>query len=224
MAKMISEIYTEYKIMPNLQEHMLRVAAVASIICDNFDEFLPKNDIITACLLHDMGNIIKSNLEILPEFLEPEGRDYWQKVKNEYIGKYGEDEHKATLEIMRELGAPSEIIELVDKIGFSLLCEHRDADNLIHKIISYSDGRVDPYGIVSYDERMEEAKKRYQNNKDNKRTEEERLKSVACGEEIEKQIFSKCKIKPEDINNETVAPVILSLKEFVIHSAKNQDW
>ena len=38
----ILDIYDEYKIMPNLQEHMLRVAAVASLICDNFDEVLPK--------------------------------------------------------------------------------------------------------------------------------------------------------------------------------------
>ena len=34
--------------------------------------------------------------------------------------------------------------------------------------------------------------------------------------QIEKQIFSKCKIKPEDINNETVAPIISELKNFVI--------
>ena len=40
---------------------------------------------------------------------------------------------------------------------------------------------------------------------------------------MEKQIFSKCKIKPEDINNETVASIILSLKDFVIHSIKTQD-
>ena len=34
--------------------------------------------------------------------------------------------------------------------------------------------------------------------------------------QIEKQIFSKCKIKPEDITDETVKPVIEELKNFVI--------
>ena len=38
----ISEIYEKYKIMPNLQEHMLRVAGVASIICDNFSKKIEK--------------------------------------------------------------------------------------------------------------------------------------------------------------------------------------
>ena len=58
MVRKISEIYAEYKIMPNLQMHMYRVAAVASLIYDNFNEPLNKEEIITACLLHDMGNII----------------------------------------------------------------------------------------------------------------------------------------------------------------------
>ncbi len=60
----ISEIYEEYKIMPNLREHQLRVAAVAAQICDNFNKPLNKKEIITACLLHDMGNIIKFKLEL----------------------------------------------------------------------------------------------------------------------------------------------------------------
>jgi len=215
MALSIGEIYKKYKIMPNLQEHMLRVAAVASLICNNFDEPLDKEEIITACLLHDMGNIIKFNLEAFPEFLEPEGLNYWQKVKNEYIEKYGPNENHATIEIMRELGVSGQIIKLVDQINFSLLCSHRDSHDMSIKIIHYSDGRVDPYGIVSFDERMDEAKKRYKNHKDSIQ-EEERRRLVVCGREIEKQIFSKCKIKPEDINDETVKPIILELRDFMI--------
>lgn len=213
--KKISEIYTEYKIMLGLQEHMFRVAAVASLICDNFNEPLFKEEIITACLLHDMGNIIKSNFEFLPEFLEPEGLEYWQKVKDDYIKKYGNNEHEATKKIMKELNVSTEAIKFVDQIVFSLLCHHRDSNNFDTKIIQYSDGRVDPYGVVSYDERMNEAKKRYKNHQNNPR-EEEWQKMVACGKEIEKQIFAKCKIKPEDINNDTVTPIILSLRNFVI--------
>jgi hypothetical protein len=38
MSKNILDIYEEYKIMSVLSRHMLRVAAVASMICDNLTE------------------------------------------------------------------------------------------------------------------------------------------------------------------------------------------
>ena len=212
----ISEIYTEYKIIPSLQEHMLRVAAVASLICDNFNEPVSKNEIIIACLLHDMGNILKFQWDLLPKFFAPEGLEYWQNVQNEYIEKYGENEHGATVKIMKELGLSDDVVALAAKNQFNLMCEHRDIDDMNLKIVHYSDGRVDPHGVVSYEERMNEAKKRYENKKDNNFIDEKRHRLVACGQEIEKQIFAKCKIKPENINDETVAPIILKLKDFMI--------
>lgn len=215
MAKKISEIYYEYKIIPSLQEHMLRVAAVASFICDNFSEPLAKEDIITACLLHDMGNIVKFNMNLLLEFFEPEGIEYWQKVKEKYITKYGSNDHETNLKIIKELGFSGDILSLVDQNRFSFLCQHRDSSDMKAKIMHYADGRVDPHGVVSYDKRMLEAKKRYRESAFGAE-EEERQKLVACGKEIEKQIFSKCKIRPEDINDEMVKPIILSLKDFVI--------
>ncbi len=215
MPLSIDKIYKKYKTMSALQNHMLRVAAVASLVCDNFDEPLNKEEIVAACLLHDMGNIIKSDLEYFPEFLQPEGLEYWKNVKDEYVAKYGADEHEATIKIMQELGLSERVIEFVDQIKFSFLCNHRDSDDMSTKIISYADGRVDPHGVVSYDERMDEGKKRYKGRTDVFAV-EGREKLIACGKEIEKQIFSKCKIKPEDITNETVAPVISKLRNFVI--------
>ena len=66
----ILEIYEKYKIMPQLRTHMLRVAAVGKIVCDavnekvkqNRGEFVNTKNVVTACLLHDMGNIIKFDL------------------------------------------------------------------------------------------------------------------------------------------------------------------
>ncbi len=214
MSKTISEIYTEYRIMSNLQEHMLRVAAVASMICDNFTEPLPKSEIITACLLHDMGNIIKSNFEFLPQFLEPEGIEYWQKVKDEYIEKYGTNEEKAHGKIVQEIGVSSNVVSLINKIFFSLLCQHKDLDDMNIKIVHYADMRVGPYGVLSYEDRADEGKKRYKLKTQIEEDERERL--ILCGAEIEKQIFLKCKIKPEDINDQTVTPIISSLRDFVI--------
>ena len=213
--KTISEIYEEYKIMPTLREHMLRVAGVASLICDNFTEPLNKEEIISACLLHDMGNIIKFNLEYFPEFNKPEGLEYWQNVQNEYIEKYGEREHEATLKIIRELGIPKKIVTLASEDQFSLLCQHQNSGDMGMKIVHYADARVSPHKVVSYDERMGEAKERYKDHKYSFQG-DEHFRLVACGKEIEKQIFAKCKIKPEDINDDTVNPLILKLKDFMI--------
>lgn len=211
----ISEIYKEYKIIPSLQEHMYRVAAVASMICDNFDEPVPKEDIVTVCLLHDMGNIIKFKMDVIPEFFEPEGVEYWRGVKDEYIKKYGESEHDATVKIIGELGLSEKISSIAGKNRFSLICEHLSSTDMNIKIVHYADGRVNPFGIVSYEERMEEARKRYENHKDFYE-EEKRLKLVDCGKEIEAQIFARCRIKPEDITDESIAPIIAALKNFVI--------
>jgi len=50
--------------MPQLDEHQLTVAAVADFICAHFNGNINRNNIVKACLLHDMGNIIKFDLSI----------------------------------------------------------------------------------------------------------------------------------------------------------------
>ncbi len=217
MDMSISDIYKKYKIMPSLARHMLRVAGVASIICDNLNESVDKNEIVVACLLHDMGNIIKSKLDYFPEFLEPEGLAYWQKVKYDYMEKYGKDEHNATLQIMKEIGVSDNVISLANENRFSLLCKHSNIDDIRNKIIHYADARVGPHSVLSYEERMEDANKRYKNHELSVE-EVERNKLIACGKDMEQQIFAKCKIKPEDINNESVKDIVSSLRDFVIHS------
>ena len=84
----ITDIYTEYRIPPALQLHQFRVTGVALQIIGSIDVAVDADSIIVACLLHDMGNIIKFNLDYFPEFLEPEGLEYWQYVQNEFIEKY----------------------------------------------------------------------------------------------------------------------------------------
>jgi len=215
MSKTVSQIYTEYKIMPSLQVHMLRVAAVAYLICDNMIEDVSKEDVITACLLHDMGNIIKFKMDVFPEFFEPEGVEYWQGVKDEFMKKYGDNENEATLKISKELGVLERIIVLADQNRFSLICHHKDSSDMEIKITHYADGRVNPHGIVSYEERMAEAGERYKDGK-YAHLKDERDRLVDCGKQMEMQIFAKCKIKPEDITDETVALILEELQAFVV--------
>ena len=214
MPLTILEIYKKYKIYPRLQAHMLRVSAVASLICDNFSKPINKGDIVLAALFHDMGNIIKAkNVNFFGDFDDKEA-NHWEKVKQEFIRRYGADETNASVKIMREIGLSASVISLANKNQFSLLCENKESRNVNRKIIQYSDYRAAPDGVVSYFERMEEAQVRYQ--EENRGREEERQRLVNCGAEIEKQIFAHCKIKPEDITDKSVAPIIEELKNFVI--------
>ena len=213
--KKITEIYKEYKIMPNLQMHQYRVAAVAMQICESLDIDINKENIITACLLHDMGNIIKFNLNHFPEFNQPEGLEYWQKVKDDYILKYGKNEHEASMKIARELNVNSDILYLIESVDSSFVEILANSNDLERKICMYSDGRVTPHGIVSIKERSEEAKERYKNheyifNEENVLFFNKNLTLM------EEKIFSHSKIKKEDINDESVIPYLEKLKNFSI--------
>src|SRR6185436_12957768 len=118
MERKINELYDEYKIMPNLREHMFRVAAVASLICDNFEGEINKKDIVSACLLHDMGNIVKFKLDLHPHLNEPKGMEYWQQVQEEFRNKYSNDDHLANCLIAKEIGVNKRVVELIESISF----------------------------------------------------------------------------------------------------------
>ena len=69
-------------------------------------------------------------------------------------------------------------------------------------------------GVVSLEERLEDGYRRYKATESH--SESERLTLYACMRELENQIFEHCKIKPEDINDESIAAIMASLKDFVI--------
>jgi|SRR3989339_62863 len=211
----IQQIYSDYKIMPNLQLHQLRVASVAKIIAENFKEKLDKESIVIACLFHDMGNIIKFNFSYFTEFLKPEGLEYWQAVKNEYIKKYGHEEHLATELIAKEINVSPQAMECLKQIGFSNSDKNERSESFENKICNYSDMRVDPYGVVSMEKRIYEGRKRYEGRKHTIMSErfEPLVQSLR---NIEKYIFSKTGIKPDEITNEKVQSNIEKLRSLTL--------
>jgi hypothetical protein len=81
------------------------------------------------------------------------------------------------------------------------------------KIMEYCDSRVTPFGVTSLEERFMDLRKRYDHkggDTPQRRAYESAVRSM------EKQIFVKCKIKPEDINDESIKPIFFKLKEFVV--------
>lgn len=212
----IQEIYNKYKLMPNLQLHQLRVATVGKIICDSIPNFKETKDVIGACLLHDMGNIIKFDLNYYPNFLKPEGFEYWQKIKEEYIQKYGKDEHIATQKIISELTDSRKIKEYADQVGFSKLQETKEDSSLAKKICAYSDMRVGPHGIITIEERVIDGKKRYEGREDKSMNlNQYEILTNALGE-IEEQIFKTSTILPTYITNDLINEKIVELKNFKI--------
>lgn len=228
MRKII-DIYEQYKIMPILQMHQLRVAAVAEIICENIvDININKEEIIKSCLLHDMANIVKFILGSIPGSVDDRGLEYWQNVQQEFIEKYGKDEHYATMNIAQELNMNNNIIELINCIGFHTAKENLGTNDFNRKICAYADMRVTPYGVDTLLNRLKNLKERYhgQNKTSNldlgyeKDSLEEHVEARIIFEEslkeIEKQIFEKCKINSEYINDKVVKNVVESLKSYEI--------
>jgi hypothetical protein len=217
----ISEVYEKYKIMPQLQEHQLKVAGVAKIILENFNSPQPPllkrggGEVVLACLLHDIGNIIKFDLSKSKSLLNADlDLEYWQKVKDEFVEKYGPDEHKASVDITKELGASERVIELVDCVDFYHGPKNAEHNDLGKKICAYSDMRVGPNGVVSLEQRFADLRVRYAHRVREWGAKDPRNAFEDAIIQIEKQIFEKCKITPGDIKEESVADVVVKLKSF----------
>jgi len=212
----VSDIYAAYRIMPNLQMHQLRVAAVARTICKAISVPVDEESVTLATLFHDMGNIIKFNLPLFPEFVEPQGLDYWQGVRQEYIDKYGLKQHVANHAIAVELKLSKKVVALIDGIDFSAVEHTRDQGFFEQKICEYSDLRVAPFGITSMQGRIDDIEVRYRKNVARTWEEDRTVALTAAAKEIERQIFKHCSIKPEDITDESSAPLIPELQNYPV--------
>ena len=214
------EVYAAYKIMPTLQLHQLRVAAVAQLICSSLNTEINERDVILACLFHDMGNIIKSDFSAFPDFCEPEGVAHWQGLKDEFVTKYGKEAHAANVSIAREIGLPESVAALIDGIKYSEMQTIIAGSSWERKITEYADTRVGPYGVLAQLERISEGKRRYDAGKvDGPRryysgSDFQNLLEVA--QKLEDQIFSQLSIAPTDINDASIAPFVEKLWEFPV--------
>jgi len=206
----VLQIYKKYKIPPYLQQHMLSVSSVAFSIADKFNSSLKKEDIIKACLLHDMGNIIKFDLSNNLFNLSEKDLNHLRKVKKEFEDKYGFDDHEATYTIVSEIGVSENILKLIKSFGFSNSCNIAEGNNFEKKICGYSDMRVVPYGVVSLQKRLSDIRVRYES----KYSINEFNMGKTCLERIEKQIFEQINIKPSDITDESIKKIVEELKDI----------
>jgi hypothetical protein len=191
----INEIYDRFNIMPALQMHMRRVAAVAALIL-SIDHYAKtnKNDVIAALLLHDIGNIVKFRLgeEDAP----------WRKIQQETIAKYGSNDHKATEKMILELGVNNWVASLISGMGFENLPNVIDSTDMEQKICLYADQRVAPHGVVSLQERFADLQNRYKDTPLKSRFDREQEKRALI---LEQQIFTNSSLQPLEITDQTIA-------------------
>jgi hypothetical protein len=216
--KTVQELYDAYRIMPGLQLHQLRMAAVAKTLCDNSTREIDEHAVLLACLFHDMGNIIKSDLTIFPEFLEPEGESHWRLVQRDFIQKYGEDTHVANVRIAHEIGLPSAAISLIDGIGFSRLVQIAERGSFEQMLCEYGDLRTGPHGVLSLDGRAYEGRERYKGRPGHAVSESEERFTVllAAAHEVEKKVFAEATIAPDDITEQSVRGLFPELREYKV--------
>lgn len=152
----LTEIYKEYKIHPNLQNHMIWVASLAKVLLDNWnvdDEKPNEKSLIEACLFHDSAKLIKF------KYFDND-TSHWEKIKNEYIEKYGDNEHNATVKICELVGINSDAIQLLNDKNVSPFIERARKINKSSdfglKLLAYCDSRIAPNGITTLEGRYRE--------------------------------------------------------------------
>ena len=206
----ILEIYNQYHLPENLQMHMLRVTACTNLILDNWTgKSIDREAITRVSLLHDMGNMVK-----IPE--EGQDREFIE-IRRKYFEKYGTNDHAINMLIGKNLGLSKKELEILNGKRSRKNEQTAKSDNYEIKICAYCDQRVAPDGVVSLRERLEDAKIRYKDKPLSVWSNEEKANQlIKLALEIEEQVMRYCKLKPEDINNQSIQTYIDRLKEYEI--------
>ncbi|MDE1832895.1 MAG: HD domain-containing protein [Candidatus Micrarchaeota archaeon] len=210
----INTIYDRFEIPPNLRLHMYRVATVGEMICDSWKNggmSIDKEEILAACLTHDLGNIAKMDMDGDGSLSmlggEAANVGHWRSVRRRIMDRYGNTPEEATHNMAVELGIDTRILFLIENGGGGPLLL---TDKIIKtgdwslKILSYGDCRVTPFGITSARERIEDLLNRYGSGP---------LDFFKQVDEVEGQIFANTGIGPQDINDRSAAHYIKRYSE-----------
>lgn len=158
------DVYRQFGTPKNLQQHMLTVTALICSLKDHWiGEEIDWEHLIIAGLLHDLGNVIKFDLDKFPALLGDElpRIDFWREEQKKLIVKYGDDDHVATGKMLDELGIGHEIKDTIQTKSFSNIIQTAESANWLPKILQYCDLRTAPNGLMTLDERVGDIKERY---------------------------------------------------------------
>lgn len=157
------EVYKHFGTPKGLQDHMLWVAGLVCTLRDHWSgETVDWDSAIKAALLHDIGNVIKFDLDKFPQLLGNElpRIDFWRAEQKRLIAKYGGDDHEATDRMLDELSVRRPIREATQSKSFGNSKPTAASTNWLVKILFYCDLRVLPDGVGTLSERVAEFRDR----------------------------------------------------------------
>jgi hypothetical protein len=156
----VQVVYEKYTIPPNLQKHMLRVAALSQVITESWiGPVIDNKSILLTCLFHDMANIIKFNFSKPSLFKEDDAQaDYWKKIQVKFVKKYGSNIHVATQVIAKEMGLTPQVVGLIKKLEWENIMRVIEDEEYESALTIYCDMRMGPYGILPLQERLDNLK------------------------------------------------------------------
>lgn len=218
-SRNILSIYQVYALPINLQQHMLRVAAVALWILDRWKGAeLNEKDITETLLLHDIGNLVKVTEDkfesLFPDTYPMESFQYWRNIRKSIIQRYGKTDTEATSNIVKEIGVSNTVMNMLEKKQFVNNIDTYNNNDYAIKICAYADQRVSPNGVLSLENRLNEAIIRYRGVKNASVNSSNREELVEYAKKIEQQLFEFIDGKPDDITDSAITNYIEKLKNF----------
>jgi hypothetical protein len=159
----ILDVYKRFDTPPNLQEHMIRVFGIVTFLEKHWiGENLDWKMIKDMALLHDLGNIIKYQMDKYPEMLGNELANigHWKQVQQKIMKRYGSDDEEATKQMLKEISVDPKIIDTIFNKTFGNSVAVKNSSDWYLKLLYYADLRTLPSGVGSLEERLKDVRNR----------------------------------------------------------------
>jgi hypothetical protein len=213
----IKKIFENFQIPPGLQIHMYTVTGVGKYICDNWiGEEIDKHSVISALLIHDLGNLIKIDLSPNNKIYDKELiKPIWKDIKQELIDKYGSNAHHATVKMTKEITDDQKIIGLINSMDSADL-EITSQKSWEEQICEYADMRVAINGVTTLENRLDDIFNRYKDHFEEWADEELLAKNKSFGKKIEAALQKNTNQDILNIPEEKIATYLVKLADYEI--------
>jgi hypothetical protein len=141
---------------------MLRVAALARVILDNWNgQKIDDQSVVTCAMYHDIAKPVNFDIEKQRQYVTTE--EEFNEVKraiNDMINRYGTEEHVAAIKIFQEIGSSEEAIRLINNLEWIYLPRLLNENDIPSLLVNYCDMRIGPKGILPIAMRFSDLKER----------------------------------------------------------------
>lgn len=156
------QIYEEYMVPRNLQEHMLRVASLAKIILNHWvGRPVDRDSIVQACTFHDIAKPMTFDPAKQAQFgMSKEDIVRLETLQKRLKRDYGTNEHTATVIICQHIGCTRSAVNIVGNLEWSNILRLLKANDIESLLPIYCDMRIGPTGILTLKQRLAELQAR----------------------------------------------------------------